>query len=152
MSFFHSPAALSPSSLSHNIMQKILNPKQFILGGKAHFGLNSVASGVQHQYTVLFDGSRFGVQYQTETIGYFIGEHLYLTGAIQLGRGTGKELEAAKGLQWFWNRVIDGSFIKYSDRFFAYHIGKCAMCARPLTDEESVIRGIGPVCWKRLTS
>lgn len=30
-------------------------------------------------------------------------------------------------------------------------LGFCAVCGRPLSAEESVGRGIGPVCWERMT-
>lgn len=34
--------------------------------------------------------------------------------------------------------------------FRVHHEGKCGMCGRVLTVPESIERGIGPECWKRL--
>lgn len=31
-----------------------------------------------------------------------------------------------------------------------WHFGHCGLCHRPLTDPDSIERGIGPVCWKRI--
>lgn len=36
------------------------------------------------------------------------------------------------------------------DKLQFYHTGRCGYCGRPLTDPESMARGIGPTCLKHL--
>ena len=62
---------------------------------------------------------------------------------------TNGELHEIKRVYDGW--LIDGEFTKTIpafDRF--WHQNKCAHCGRPLTDPESIARGLGPICAGRL--
>lgn len=43
--------------------------------------------------------------------------------------------------------LADGTYSKYKPNFDKiWHVGTCSACGRKLTDTESILRGIGPVC------
>src|SRR3990172_5551964 len=46
---------------------------------------------------------------------------------------------SAKAFQWVWANLD-------SEAFELWHSGRCARCHRELTDPESLVRGLGPVC------
>lgn len=45
--------------------------------------------------------------------------------------------------EWFWPRLIRNQL---PDTISVLHNGYCGRCGRPLTDPQSLITGIGPVC------
>ena len=70
-----------------------------------------------------------------------------------------KELQTSQGGRPFWKYVgrlpfaklgKDVRLTKEQAAEFGHTHGSCLICMRELTDEESVARGIGPVCATRL--
>ena len=69
--------------------------------------------------------------------------------------GSGRRYGAQRPGQSYDGDVADVLARIVADRdgaFAAYGrlVGSCGICSRPLEDEESVARGVGPVCWARL--
>lgn len=62
------------------------------------------------------------------------------------GQPLTKEQEVFK---WLWANSLKPDHLDRTVKL--YHNGKCAHCQRPLTDPESVLRGLGPDCLKKLT-
>ena len=56
---------------------------------------------------------------------------------------AGEDADSVRGLRWLLNRV--NSERELVGALFE-HEGRCAVCARPLTNPESLERGIGPYC------
>lgn len=49
-----------------------------------------------------------------------------------------------RGFDWVWKRVARGELLP--PKVEVWHEGRCGRCGRPLTDPDSIRRGIGPVC------
>ena len=47
---------------------------------------------------------------------------------------------------WFLRKVLDENEAGINAQAEFWHEGKCGRCGRPLTDPESIARGIGPIC------
>lgn len=57
----------------------------------------------------------------------------------------GEDAPSAKAFKWFWANAD-----QLPDFVEVWHEGYCGRCGRLLTVPESVTRGIGPECWKRM--
>jgi len=53
---------------------------------------------------------------------------------------------AAVAISAVLKMVENGKFEWLDEKMELYHEGRCLTCGRPLTDSESIKRGIGPVC------
>lgn len=121
-----------------------------MLAGRANFILYSEKSTTKKNYLIKRDEEHkvFRVIHLQETIGYIVGEAFYLTGEIRTKGTSNQVIEGAKAFKWYWNKLVNNQPI--DSRFYACHIGKCGKCSRVLTDEDSIRRGIGPECWKKI--
>lgn len=135
---------------------KLSDPKQFILGGKAFFALYSEKSGESKKYTVLREEKWFRVLCEQQTLGIIkFSDHQFIVSKYIAEWSSSKRL-SANAFAWYWRRVLDGRFKEYlntdhgRDPFYAHHLGRCGVCGRELEDAESISRGIGPVCLKRI--
>jgi len=59
-----------------------------------------------------------------------------------------KDSIAFKGFAWLWQRLA-GNLPLHQDMAI-YHEGTCGRCGRQLTDPESIVRGFGPECIKKI--
>lgn len=119
--------------------------RRFVYAGHATFSLR----GQSRHYTFRVELSQRGA--------YFVklltapDTYTYM-GMIRLDTYTCTATKASsynadspplRAFNWFLKRL------HYSDSFPGmefWHEGKCCRCGRPLTDPESIERGIGPVC------
>jgi hypothetical protein len=141
------------------MINKLINPKQFILGGKASFSLFSEKSQRHLEYYVEKKDEMFFVWSRGVCIGRIDNKLEYREKRI-LSTETpelfpavlewDKLREASKAFNWYWTRVLVDEWKEIEDIFYAYHHGLCAICKLKLKDPESVQRGIGPVCWGRI--
>lgn len=56
--------------------------------------------------------------------------------------------DSARAWSWFWNYALNDD-VPFAD-VEVWHHGRCSRCGRLLTDNESVARGLGPVCAERV--
>ena len=132
----------------HNITDPF-QAHAFIFGGKARFTLVSTKTGKRFTYRVkgketesnpiffanLLVGSDNTTDY--EYIGYSKG------GGFASGAKGQPNHPAFKALAWAEAHFRNGVM---PDKLEFWHEGRCAKCARPLTDPVSIARGLGPEC------
>lgn len=61
--------------------------------------------------------------------------------------GSEEDNVAMQGLLWLLNRLTKKMAVSPNVKVF--HIGRCSVCNRRLTNEESLMRGIGSECIKK---
>lgn len=131
-----------------------MDPKQFVLAGRAIFTVTSLKTGSHFTFRA-FRGNR-------EDSPTFVG---VLTGQNNLRDysflGTifrdesfrhspksriSQDAPSAKAFLWFWRHInnLPGT-VSFS------HAGRCAVCGRLLTSPESLLMGVGPECKSRLS-
>ncbi len=76
-----------------------------------------------------------------EHIGVFYSNRIFL-----YKKGKPVDTRAAKAIAWVLRRISNHQFEKLHKQVAIMHMGKCLACGRPLTDAESIKRGVGPVC------
>jgi len=134
----------------------------FITGGKARFTLVSPKNGERFSFTTVDksrDGSTTRVWFvyfrdnvrdlETHLLtGELFNEYIGALRCDPSGVYTVKQKEgvasrrAQRVFMWLCDRINERDFTACE----FWHEGACCVCARPLTDEQSVLRGIGPVC------
>ena len=137
--------------------------KQFVLAGKAVFTITDNTSGRHFTYRVnkaakpradggsnyfvslgiSYEGSVYmGMLFPTAHAGVKAGSyHFKMTHKSAVGRDS----PSYRVFVLFWDAVLDGTIDELTTLTFR-HEGKCCMCARPLTNPESIDAGIGPEC------
>lgn len=141
-------------------MYKLVNPKQFILSGKAEFGLYSVVSDKHINYVALLgkDQKTVFIYSNGQCLGAIKNEEYLMKKVLQhpeegLIPGViplSSTLLAAKAFNWYWERVLKDTWQLEEEKFYAYHHGRCGYCRKELSDPESIRLGIGPTCRKKL--
>lgn len=125
--------------------------KNFVFGGKAVFTLRSKKTDKHYSFavrrkpntqiywvSVLCGPSNF------EYNGYIAANGEYRT----TNKSTHPDNHITHKVFNFLLRNID-NLVLHPDLEF-YHVGKCGVCGRPLTDPVSIEAGIGPTCRKRV--
>lgn len=56
----------------------------------------------------------------------------------------GAEAVSARAWLWLWCLLVAGRALPVNAQF--WHEGRCGRCGRTLTDPESCVRGLGPIC------
>ncbi len=79
---------------------------------------------------------------KTEYIG-FITKGLGLQLRNPENSMTLKQKAGIPAFEWFWPRLVRKEL---PDTMCVLHNGYCGRCGRPLTDPNSLITGIGPIC------
>jgi len=138
-----------------HMITKSKEAREFILGGNARFTLKAVATGKRFTYKVQV--SDIGHMYfvRVLTNGDNDGEYSYAGFFAEGGQKVIKgqkglpSLEAARlALSWTMVQIHGRDEVPATIEF--WHEGRCARCARPLTDPESIARGFGPECIKHV--
>lgn len=140
--------------------------KQFILGGKAIFTLKNEVTGNRRTYSV------YRIKDPAKDL-YFVNvrgdgeatvkderhKWIYVGMIYDSKKPTSKFKLTAKskvnvtssayvGFNWLWQKLV--KLEPLHQDMSIYHEGKCGRCGRQLTDPESITRGFGPECVKRL--
>ena len=127
----------------------------FIFGGKARFTLVSKATGKRYTYRVAKAKDSDTAFFASVLTGPS-NEHDYeYIGVVKTG-GTHSELSAGRrgnskhpafqGLAWTLAQIENSNPLAMPEALEFWHEGRCARCARPLTDPASIARGLGPEC------
>ncbi len=141
--------------------------ENYILGGRAVFTLVSLRSKARFTYRVVakevVDAAKAGddetnIDIPKKTLRFvsllngpdntrdytFLGT-IFPSGDYRHGNKSkvSPEAASAKAFVWFWDHME-------SDQVEVWHEGVCSRCGRPLTDPESVQRGLGPICFERM--
>lgn len=131
------------------------NFKGFLLGGKCETTITSNKTGKQYTYYLEKsdkDNEMYFLHVMYEYKKYqYAGLLIVKKDGVKFKRGTrGKLTEdsnSVKAIVWVLNRAVQD---KSMDKVKIYHLGRCGVCGRELTDQESIERGIGPVCLRRV--
>lgn len=110
--------------------------------------LRSIPSGI---YAVPGGDTRLKVQIDVITKGKWDGWVFVKDGAEY---GQGKRYGSARPGEGYRGEIQDALRIIVADpqaamAAYGHLVGRCGMCHRPLEDEQSVERGIGPVCARK---
>ena len=129
------------------------NIRQFILGGKSEFTVLNTVNGIEYKYHI-----KSNKEHDTWFVNVKIAGSFKYAGFIkrnqhnglyQYARGKKGSMDASnvaiKGLFWVLNHADN-----MNPAVKVIHHGKCACCGKALTDEQSIVRGIGPVCYDRV--
>jgi hypothetical protein len=127
--------------------------KKMLLAGKAEVTL----VGSEKRFTYRVRRSRDGRVYFVSVLTGRDNETSYqYAGIIRngqfLSRGKVKIKPTAmsfKAFKWVWARLVATGEIP--EQVEMYHSAQCAKCGRKLTVPSSIGRGIGPVCWGKMT-
>lgn len=57
---------------------------------------------------------------------------------------------SVKGFRWFFDNLLKCNFNNLIKQLDIYHEGKCGVCGRKLTTPESIVRGIGKICFSKI--
>jgi hypothetical protein len=128
--------------------------KDFILAGKATFTVDTD----EDHYTfhvaqkTFEDGRKFWFVYRNSKKGRYIGKLLPANGQVLLTNASKvDEQDYRLGvLRRVMARIWRNEPLP--DHWDVFHQGKCGRCGKPLTTPESVERGIGPECHKKMNA
>lgn len=116
----------------------------FLFGGKANFSLRSVKTDEFFSYKV----KKYHTYYRVySSHGHYLGRlWRNLHGKVIFFPG-----EEPEPINVFSSRLPFHWFICHMEdkQVEFWHEGQCGVCARKLTDPESIKRGIGPECAKK---
>lgn len=121
----------------------------FAFGGKARFTLVSKVTGTRYTFRIAKakDGEMFFasllVGQSNETDYEYLGFLKNDLGELVAGRKGNPNHAAFKALAWALRRLVQDDM---PEQLEFWHEGRCARCARPLTDPASIERGLGPEC------
>lgn len=123
--------------------------RAFVLGGRAVFTLVGRTSRFTYKVrkheraspdlpNIYFIDVLAGDQRYT-----FIGT-IFSDGSFvySVGSRLPRDAPSIRAFFWFWTHIN-------SRDVEVWHEGACSRCSRPLTDPESIARGIGPTCFER---
>jgi len=123
----------------------------YITGGKARFTVVSVLNNERFSYTVVKkerkpDAAQVYFVYarkpELEGSEYICALRQADSGVFTVVSRNLKPSRHERVFAWLVDRINERDFTACE----FWHEGACCVCARPLTDEQSVLRGIGPVC------
>lgn len=131
--------------LASALLQVIRTEKN---NGGGEFTLKSRATG--KDYTFRLSRSQYNGKWYTHVhveAGYMNFKYLghYTAGKV-VHKGRMVESPAAIAIAHVLRRVEAGGAQKLDTMLDVMHTGKCLKCGRPLTDADSIERGLGPVC------
>lgn len=133
---------------------EVTNPYEFILGGKAEFTIRNIDANLKYKYLVRKSRKKDNMWFVYLKDGR---DYNLYAGYIQKINNDLRYSEGRKGQLKIDSPQIRGLIyaLRKKDHplprpMILMHHGKCACCGLPLDDPESVARGVGPTCWKRL--
>lgn len=121
--------------------------KQFVFAGNAYFTIKSLKTGNHFSYRVSKNRTNHNSFFVSVKSGY---EYTYLGIANQNNfklvltkASPAATSPSIAAFEYFLRQLLNQ---KIFDTLEFFHMGACGRCARPLTDPESIRRGIGPIC------
>jgi hypothetical protein len=155
-------AALADEAYDHPYIADPAAALSFVLGGNATFTLVSTRTGARYTYRVRAAKDRPSMFFASTLIGSdnesdyaYLGFFNTMHGGSVLTCRDGAYLRAGKkgnpddvrfrALNWLLKALARRTMPSTVE---FWHEGRCARCARLLTDPESIARGFGPECAK----
>ena len=141
----------------YNNLKRIMNTKQYILGGNSIFTLYSKKLDIRYTFKIQQDNKNeqryfakvlFGPDNTNDYryIGLFYADTLSLrTSSAAHIPHTAPQFVM---LQYFL-KIVNGEY-PWPETCKFYPSGKCGCCGRVLTTPESIERGFGPECWRNV--
>jgi len=138
----------------------------FVLAGKAEFTLTSRYSGKHYTFQVnkakenpRYPGKTWFVNYMVsydeyKYLGILKGDAIILN--LTAKSHAGEESPVFKIFTAFWKLARNGAYdwegTPHGDQQMIrfQHVGRCCVCARPLTNPMSIDMGIGPECLSKI--
>lgn len=133
--------------------------RNYILGGDATVTIVSKRSGDRFTYNIKRARARDG---QDEaSLPFFVSVltgpnnredyeflgTIFADGRYRRSAKSKVSASAPSAVAWAWTwEHLEGAL---ADRVEVWHEGRCSRCGRPLTDPESIERGLGPICAER---
>jgi hypothetical protein len=129
-----------------NSVIPIEHAQRFILSGNATLIVHNTKTGNHRKYRIWEKSDNtFYVYcddvYLGKIIHYIFSPHYK---AMEPGYAYLKEV---KGFIYVWQWV---TLLHLPEHVQLMHTGVCGYCGRPLTDPQSILQGIGPVCRRKL--
>lgn len=134
-------------------IENIEKQVNFIFSGKAVFTISSNKSGKRFTYKVKAnkeDDNKFFIYLLTgpdntsdySYLGMINKKHLnvYPTQATRISVNS----PSFKAIDWMLKSFKE----QKNSSFKIHHMGRCGRCSRPLTDPDSIERGLGPTCFE----
>ena len=134
---------------------EVRTPYSFIFGGNAEFSIQNLENGQVYRYLVkkAKDNDHMFFVYVQDGRNWSYSGYL-----LKHNDGSYRYDAGNKGNYGVGEPPIRGLMyaLHYGNRplpapMSMYHHCKCALCGKTLKDAESVERGFGPECWKRVT-
>lgn len=121
---------------------------KYIMGGKAGFTILNIKTGKQFSYTTYAKKYVHYVFYCGEYIGYISKKSkVFAESMVDLKNLLSPKDQSALQFKWIWDRLNES---KLPNTIQFYHHGTCSVCGKPLTDPESIKRGMGNICASRI--
>ena len=127
----------------------------FIFGGRARFTLVSKVTGKRYTYRVSKSKDSDTMFFLSVLTGPSNEDDYQYIGSIRTsgvhsivhgGRAGNPEHPAFKAMDWMLRQIENSNPLQMPVSVEFWHEGRCAKCARPLTDPASIARGLGPEC------
>ena len=114
----------------------------------ASFNIKSLVTGKEYTYTI--SRKKFNDKWYTHIsveMGYMNFKRIgtYFKGKI-FNKSAVINTPSASAIAWVLRKVEEGKFNLLNQSVEITHMGSCLRCGKPLTDSNSVGRGLGPTC------
>ena len=129
---------------------------KFMWGGNARITLQSRATGTRYTYRIkkadngklYFVGVLTGPDNETDYpyLGHIYAESGEFVFARPEKAGVSRDAPSAAAFAWAYPRIKAGQI---PAQLSFWHEGRCARCAKTLTDPVSIAAGFGPECRKK---
>lgn len=140
--------------MTRSVIEDPRDIRNFIVSGRAVFTIVSKSSGTRFTYRVRKGEGVFFCSVLTSPDAYSYIGIIPAWGENELPqfnryRATAKSkisetAPSQKAFRWLMGKLHkDLAGIQQAE---FWHEGKCGRCSRPLTDPESILRGLGPTC------
>lgn len=126
--------------------------KKFIFGGMSEFTIINLKSNKFMRYKVVVARNNphvFFVSCERNGKYVYAGNFKVYKDKLEYDKGLKGTLDSSsveiKSVFW-----VIANEKKLGEVIEVLHHGKCSVCGRPLKDAESIMRGIGPICLKKI--
>ena len=134
--------------------------RAFILGGNATFTLVSQKTGLRFTFRVRVSRKSTDPIHHVEVLAAhaayeYVGSMLPRRAFNRSGKSKLSATDQrVLAFGWFWRTLVDPEHTSklVPETVEMWHIGKCARCARPLTDPISIQSGFGPECHSKMAA
>ena len=128
---------------------EVMEPLTFLFGGKAEFTIKNVDSGNSYKYKVSCNPKNekmYFVSVDSEYAGVLIDDGVGIKYCQGKKGHYSVDATPIKGIMY----VLRHGNTPLKAPMSMTHHGRCSFCGKALNDPESVVRGFGPVCWKKV--